>query len=159
MLWACLASWVAFWIIAPFVPRLYLFDFVNAISVTYGLAVLKTYLPGAVLAIRLAWRGVPLNQGHYLVLGVVATWLAMIGRTSYLQLWRSANEPAGGLDHLMMAFVAWLIVSGGALHRISPNVKEGIIPAENKRGLVQATVIGIIFACVLFVIRWRYELT
>jgi len=155
----CLLTIPAFWLVAPFVPRLYLFDLLNALSVCAGLSFLSVYLPGAVYTARMAYKRMSLNQGNILVLGIVCFGIGTILRTMYLQYWRSMDEPVGQLDGLIMAFAAWMILIGSLLHRISPKVEHSILPMPNRRGFANTIAFGIVLAIILFLVRWKFNLT
>src|SRR5215207_7521799 len=122
---ACAISWILFWPVGWFVPRLYLFDLVNALSVSFCVFVLWAYYPGIIAGPK---EPGGFKRQHYLIFGIVATWIAMGSRTIWLWAWRYAGEPEGALDHLTMAFVAWLVVTGGAFHLVAPRVIDGKVP-------------------------------
>jgi hypothetical protein len=92
----CLLSLIGFWPVAIISPRLIMFDFINAIGLSFGLAVLWRYGPAAWQAIRCALRK-QLSRGHLLVLGIETTWIAMVSRTLILWHWRWVGEIAVGL--------------------------------------------------------------
>jgi hypothetical protein len=148
------ASIVLFWIIAPFVPRMHLFDLINALSFVLGLFVLYAYWPGVVEAY--ASRD-ELKRSHYLILGIVATWCAMIARTVWLWTWRFMEEPEGGLDHIGVAFIAYLIVVGGTLHLIAPKVLEGEVPRSSWATLTKGAIIGVTLGLVIIFARLLHE--
>lgn len=145
-----LLSWLLFWPIAWFVPRMALFDIINAMGMVLGLAVLVAYSPGLVETVRYPER---MQKAHYLVLGIIATWIAMLVRSGILWTWRWYGEPPGWLDHWIMAFAAWLIVTGGALHLLAPGVIEGHIPRASFSHLGAALAIGITIGAVLVLLH------
>lgn len=148
----CFVALVLFWPAALLLRREVLFDAINAFGVSLGLAVIVSYLPGLTDAFR---SGRKLEKGHYLVLGILATWIAMVGRTSWLWVWRWMGEPAFGLDHVLMAFVAWLIVIGGILHLLSPRVIDGTVPREGWASLKIAVLAGgILWAVIGYARYW-----
>jgi hypothetical protein len=141
---------IAFWVSAPFLPRIMLFDLVNAVGVTLGIFVFWAYAPGA-------WKAAKTSEGldrvHYLILGIVSTWVAMVTRTVYIWVWRWRGEPDGGLDHIAVAFIAFLIIIGGVLHLIAPRVLDGIVPRTTVRHMVIALVIGILLGIIIWLSR------
>ena len=145
-----LLSWALFWPIAYFVPREYLFDVVNALGISLGGSVLFAYAPGVVDAIR---RPDDLKKAHYLILGIVATWVAMVARTAYLWGWRWLGEPEGGLDATFVAFIGWLVISGGVLHLLAPKVLEGTVPRTGWFGLWVALVVGLVLGASIVLLK------
>jgi hypothetical protein len=125
----CLLSWIAFWPVAILSPRLYLFDFINAIGVTFGCAVLWRYGPASWMAIQRTLQRT-LSRGHLLVLGIETTWIAMVMRTIILWMWRWSGEPAVGLDGLDTAFAAWIIATGGVFHLLASALPDADPPEE-----------------------------
>lgn len=151
----CLWFLILFWPLALVMPRELLFDGINALGVTLGIAVLLSYAGGVVDAIKNSNR---LQQGHYLVLGIFATWVAMIGRTAWLWGWRWMGEPQYGLDHILVAFVAWLIIVGGILHLLSPRVIDGNVPEDGWIHLMGALATGgVLWAVVVALRLWSVE--
>lgn len=121
---ACLLSWLVFIPAVGWSQLLYVLDFINALGFTFGVATLWRYTPGAVWAVRQVFRGKPIGRGSMLVLGIIQTWIAMIGRTCLIWNWRYYGEPEGGLDSIGMAAVAWLMIGGGACHQAASAMKE-----------------------------------
>lgn len=156
VVWLCMLSWVLFWPVALLTPRLYLFDYANAFGLTFGLAVLWRYGPEALLALLDMCRGKMLSRGQMLILGIETTWLAMVGRTMILWIWRWLGEKDGGLDGLNMAFVAWLIITGGAFHLAAsamPDDKKEL-PRVTARLLKWAGVAGVLLGTGIAAGRW-----
>jgi hypothetical protein len=146
----CIAAIALFFPAAYFLPRMLVFDFVNAVGVVIGFYVLWAYFPGAIKAIREP----TLERVHFLVLGIIATWIAMIGRTVYLWTWRYLGEPDGGLDHLSVAFIAFLIVIGGVFHLLAPRVLDGNVPRTSLAHLIWALCLGGCLALMIWLLRW-----
>jgi hypothetical protein len=145
------ASLVLFWPLAWLIPIHALFDFVNALAVVLGLFVLTAYAPGVVRSIRSPPEGI--GKAHYLILGIFVTWVAMVGRTAWLWWWRWQGEPQGGMDHPVVAFLAYLVVVGGALHLLAPRVLDGIVPRSGWGHLALAFMIGLVLGGVIDWIR------
>ena len=146
----CLWFLILFWPLAFVMPRELLFDGINALGVTLGIAVLWSYSAGVADAFR---SSAHLQRGHYLVLGIFATWIAMISRTLWLWGWRWMGEPEFGLDHILVAFVAWLIIIGGILHLLSPRVIDGNVPRDGWYHLMGALATGAILWAIIAAIR------
>jgi CDP-diglyceride synthetase len=146
----CIAAIVLFFPVAYFMPRMLVFDAVNAVGIVIGIYVLWAYFPGAVKAIN----GDKLERVHFLVLGIIATWIAMIARTVYLWTWRYMGEPEGGLDHLSVAFIAFLIVVGGVFHLLAPRVLDGNVPRTSLSHLMWAISLGACLAFGIWLLRW-----
>jgi hypothetical protein len=146
----CIAALILFFPIAHFLPRMLVFDIVNAVGLVIGIYVLWAYSPGAIKAIN----GDKLERVHFLVLGIIATWIAMICRTVYLWTWRYMGEPEGGLDHLSVAFIAFLICVGGVFHLLAPRVLDGNVPRTSLNHLVWALCLGGCLAFGIWLLRW-----
>ena len=114
-----------FWPVAAVLPRQMVFDLVNSIGIVFGFFVLWSYWPGVKAS---AFSDDGLNKANYLILGIGVTWVAMIARTLWLWIWRTLGEPEGGLDHILVGFIAWLVVVGGAFHLLAPRVLDGRVP-------------------------------
>lgn len=146
----CILSWALFWPIAYFVPREYLFDVVDALSISLGGAVILAYIPGVIDALK---RRQEISKAHYLVLGIVASWIAIEFRTGYLWGWRYLEEPLGGMDTLFVAWIAWLVISGGVLHLLAPKVLDGEVPRSGWFALWVALVVGLVLGASIALLR------
>src|SRR5688500_6344879 len=83
-----------------FLPTPYLFDLVNALTVSVGIGVLFAYAPGIAKSFREThWTG-----AHYLVLGIAGTWGATTGRHLWNWAWRFTGKPDAMIDHPLVAF-------------------------------------------------------
>jgi len=160
----CLLSWVIFWPVAIFAPRLYLFDFINAIGVMFGVAVLWRYGPSSCVAIQRTWQRT-LSRGHLLVLGIETTWLAMVMRTVILWRWRWIGEPDNGLDGVDTAFAAWIIVTGGVFHLLASALPDADLPEEppvppiEVRFMALSLIAGIVLGAFIAGSRWYVSWT
>jgi hypothetical protein len=159
----CLLSLIGFWPVAIISPRLIMFDFINAIGLSFGLAVLWRYGPAAWQAIRCALRK-QLSRGHLLVLGIETTWVAMVSRTLILWHWRWVGEIATGLDGLDTAFAAWIIVTGGVFHLLASALPDAQpdddpIPTIEGRVLIWSLLSGILLGAAIAGARWYMSWT
>lgn len=153
---ACLLSWLLFFPAIGWAPLLYVLDIINALGFTLGTVVLLRYMPGATWALWLLFKGHPLGRGEMLVLGIVQTWLAMVGRTLLIWRWRWLLEPVGGLDNVGMAIVAWLIIGGGACHAAASTMKadDVQVPELSAKLLWSALAAGLILGAGIAYGRW-----
>lgn len=153
---AIVLSWLLFVPSIIWTPLLYLLDFINAFGFTLGCAALWRYTPGAYWAMLYALRGHSLGRGSMLVLGIVQTWLAMILRTAAIWQWRWLGEPDGGLDSVMMAVAAYLIIGGGACHVQASTMKEDKVEVPRlSAGLVGGSLIaGLLIGAGIAYWRW-----
>lgn len=154
---ATLLSWLLFFPAVGWLPLLYVLDGINALGLTYGLAVLWRYTPGAIWALRGVLRRRPIGRGSMLVLGIEQTWLAMIGRTLLIWHWRWLKEPDAGLDSIPMAIVAWLIIGGGACHLQASTMKADNVQVPELSAQLQwsAIVAGLVLGAGIAYGRWR----
>ena len=127
MLWAGLAVWASFWVLVPLVATPHLFDLVNALSASIGIGVIVAYSRGIYDALTTKNR----VGGHYLILGIACTWLGASIRTIYNWIWRWLDKPEGMIDHPFVAFMMFVVFTGGALHLTAQNAIEGCIPRKN----------------------------
>jgi hypothetical protein len=108
-------------------PRQFMFDIVNALTVAVGVGVLIAYLPGICRSLQeLRWDGT-----HYLVLGIFVTWSATALRHLWNWIWRFLGKPAEMIDHPIVAFLVWMTFMGGVLHMTARGALDGEIPREN----------------------------
>lgn len=138
---AALLAMALFWPVAIVLPRQMIFDLVNSIGIVFGGFVLWSYWPGVKAS---AFSDDGLNKANYLILGIGITWVAMIARTVWLWVWRTLGEPLGGLDHILVAFIAWLVVVGGAFHLLAPRVLDGRVPRAGWQTLWVAMGAGLV---------------
>lgn len=125
--WTALTVWLLFWPIAWALERDTLFDLVNALSVSVGVGVLCAYMPGFWYALRHQ----PLSGPHYLVLGIGCTWLATSIRHMWNWGWRFLDKPEWMIDHPFVAFLVWVLFTGGCLHLTAKGAIDGDIPKSN----------------------------
>lgn len=153
---ASLGAWLLFVPLIIWTPLLYLLDFINALGFTFGAAVLWRYAPGAFWALCMIARGEPIGRGAMLVLGIVQTWMAMVGRTLVIWRWRWLSEPIGGLDSIPMSTVAWLIIAGGACHLAASAMPDDHVerPKMSARLLWGALMAGLILGAAIACGRW-----
>jgi hypothetical protein len=121
----CLVMWVVFWLIATEARREYMFDVVDSMALAIGLCVIASFIPGVRAAFKDHDR---MNRAQFLVIGIILTWISLLSRMFWVWMWRTAGEPIGGLDASPFAFLAFIGVTGGVLHMISPGVVEGEVP-------------------------------
>lgn len=128
-----LVSLVAFAIASIFLPRPYLFDFVNGMAIAFSTAVVVRYWTGIADFFRSVVRSLPLKPGHLLITGSVLILIAFAGRTVWIEVWRQTYDGGhGSLDHVGFAFLAWLLIpasllalAGPRLWRVTHLRKEG----------------------------------
>ncbi len=131
-----------------YLPPIYLFDLVNALTVAVGIGVLVAYGPGIFKSFQQPrWDG-----SHYLVLGITATWTATAGRHLWNWAWRFMGKPPDMIDHWMVAFMVWLAFMGGVLHLTAKGAIGGEIPRENwiRLGVVVACGLATAFIVMVF---------
>jgi len=110
-----------------FLPTTYLFDLVNALTVSVGIGVLIAYLPGIARSFTMKrWTG-----ANFLVLGIVAAWVAIDGRHLWNWIWRYSGKPDAMIDHPLVAFMVWLTAWAGVLHLAAKGAIDRDIPREN----------------------------
>jgi hypothetical protein len=127
-LWTAIALWSAFWVVEPFVEHHeYLFDVMNALSVSVGIGILIAYSEGIYESL-VTKRPI---GGHWLILGIAVTWVASSVRQIWNWAWRWLDQPLWMINHPFVAFLVWVLVTGGALHLMSKNAIEGQIPRRN----------------------------
>lgn len=118
------AAFVPLW---WFLPTTYLFDLVNALTVSVGAGVLFAYAPGI-------WRSFAMKRwtgGNFLVVGIAAAWASMTMRHLWNWAWRYFGKPDAMIDHPLVAFTVWLAMMGGFLHLAAGGAIDGDIPREN----------------------------
>lgn len=126
-IWIAAALWGGFWLVAWVVPRAWLFDAVNALTISIGAGVLVAYAPG----VRASLARRDLSGGHYLVMGIAVAWAATTARHAYNWLWRYLGQPDDMINHPFVAFLIWMLFTAGLLHLLARDAIEGQIPPRN----------------------------
>jgi hypothetical protein len=136
--------WIGLGAVAGFLPlvllpKAYLFDTVNALTVAVGAGVLVAYAPGICRSLEESrWTGT-----HYLVLGIFLTWIATATRHLWNWVWRYLGKPPDMIEHPFVAFLVWVTFMGGILHLAARGAIDGRIPRENWIRLGIVVAIGI----------------
>lgn len=134
-----------FWPIAFLLPRIHLFDIMNALAVSVGLDVLATY-SGAALR---GFRDKTCTPGHLLVVGIVLAWFAVVTRLVINWAWRLLDQPTALAEHVLLAFAVWLFFLGGALHLTARNAIGNRIPRSNWMILGLSVAFGTLLGIIL----------
>jgi hypothetical protein len=131
-----------------FMPRNYLFDLVNALTVAAGVGVLIAYFPGICKSMREErWDG-----NHYLVMGIFVTWLATAMRHLWNWIWRFIGKPPEMIDHQIVAFLVWMYFLGGIMHLSAKGALDGEIPKATwiRMGITVAAGVALGLLVILF---------
>lgn len=147
--WVAMILWSSFWIIAYFVPVEYLFYLTNSLVMCLAGGILVAYYPG--IKDALVRRDV--SGGHWLILGIAVTWLTTMGRIGWGWMWRVLGYPEWMFNNSFLAFLTWMLATGGMLHLIAQDAIDGQIPRRNwvrlgalaSAGLFLAFVIGLLY--------------
>jgi hypothetical protein len=100
--------------------------------------VLLLYIP----AIKLIFVEVPAPRRDYLIAGIICTWLSGVGFSISNALGKSFGWDTSVFTSPVAGFFSLLLVSGGALHVIAPQLTHGITRRE-------ALMLGALFAIVI----------
>ena len=151
---ACLLILLAFVPAALLLPRLYLFDLINALTTGLGGAIMFAFWPGMRESVHRMRNPGMVEAGHYLVIGLLVFTAMWVFRTDWIAVWRALDEPDRGLDHIVFALAAWLVFPGAVLLLLSPKLLGGAVPRAGWSMLRNA--LGV--AAVLFVglAGWRW---
>lgn len=103
-----------FWVVAPYVPRLYLFDLLNALAIGVWIGVAVAYLPGIKAAFERPFR--ELSSPQLLLLGIGISAVSIVGRTVWNWYWRYLGKPDDVIDHLGVAFFIYTVMIAGLCH-------------------------------------------
>lgn len=119
-----------------------LFILLDAVTVSVGLAVIMSYLRGSLDWI---WDRPKTTAGHLLVLGITASWLAIVSRVLWIWALRLEGKPRSDLyvDHWFLAVTLYIFIIGGALHLLAYKAIDDKVPLSGWITLFVATVIGI----------------
>lgn len=153
----CLLIWVAFVPAAAVLPRLYLFDLINALTTGIGGAVVVAFLPGMRESIRRLRRPGAVEAGHYLVLGLLIFTSMWVFRTDWIAIWRTLDEPERGLDHIVFAFAAWCVFPAAVLLLLSPKLLHGSVPRAGWTMLWNALGLAALLFVALVCWRWVHS--
>jgi len=139
--------WSFFWILAWIIPSAYLFYLTNALTMCLAGGILVAYYPG----IKDALIRRDVGGGHWLILGIAVTWLATLMRIGWAWLWRILEFPDWMTDHPFLAFLTWMIATGGMLHLLAQDAIGGRIPKANwiRLGVLVAVGLFLTFLIVL----------
>lgn len=120
-----------------------LFMLLNAMTVVVGVAVIIAYLPGSMSWV---WDRPKTTAGHLLVIGITVSWLANIGRVSWLWAWRLSGQPddVAFFNHWFLAVTLYILIIGGSLHLLAHRAIDDKVPMSGWVTLLLATMIGLI---------------
>ena len=124
--WIATFLWGGFWPIALAMDENNVFHLVNAVTVSIGIGICFAYFMGAIDSLRLH-RSI-LQSGDYLVLGIVVTWFATAMRYLYNDYWRWMGQPDMLINSRVVAFLVWVLATGGILHLTVKGAIDGRIP-------------------------------
>lgn len=129
LIWACLATALAFWLVAPFVLVDYVFIVVNSMSLAVALSIFVAYLPRTFEALSSPIQS--LTGGDLLVIGVDIAWASSAARNVWSWIYRGLGKPDAMVDSLWSAWFVWILFIAGFLHIIARGAVEGKIPSKN----------------------------
>jgi hypothetical protein len=124
VVWALLASWAAFWVMALLIPRRATLDIVNALTISVGAGIVIAYARDAWHGLMLTWRQI--TPGRLLVVGIALAFAGSIFRNSWSWTWRVMNYPDWMRDHPALSFALFAIVTGGCFHLLANNAMPDI---------------------------------
>ena len=153
----CLVVMAAFVPAALILPRLYLFDLINALTTALGIAILIAFWPGITELVYRMRCPDKIEPGHYLVLGLSIITTIWVFRTDWIAIWRALDEPDRGLDHIVFAAAAWCLFPGAIMLLLSPKLLEGAVPRHGWRSFRTAIVISVVLFIGLAGWRWAHS--
>lgn len=146
--WVVLLLWGGFWPVAAYIPRPFLFDTVNSLSIAACLGVAIAFVPSVY---RFFFRN-DLDGAHYWVMGIVGALSATAARHMLNWVWRWLDKPGALQDHIIVAWLVWVIFTAACVILLSRDMLKGEIPKENWRWLgivigvgVAATLLAVLF--------------
>jgi hypothetical protein len=153
-LWVVVALTAVFFLIAPFYPRSYVFDVVNALSIAACIGVLVMYYPSVSKKLG-TWLWIfrnDLSGVHYFIIAVMGLLLYVTVRHVYNVTWRWLGKPEWMIDHLFVAFMIWWTFMIAVMALLSRDMEEGIIPKENWRWIGIFVTLGIALAGLFIIV-------
>jgi hypothetical protein len=153
-LWIAIAAFALYWIVAPIIPRNYVFDFANAFSVAASIGVLVMYYPSVARA-EGTWLWPfknNLSGSHYFVLGVIGIMSVTAVRHTWNTFWRWNAKPDWMIDSLWVGFFIWITICIAVMHMTARGMESGEIPRENWRyvGLTVALGVAVTLLYILY---------
>jgi hypothetical protein len=153
----CLLVWAAFLPAAALLPRMYLFDLINALTTGIGGAIILAFWPGMRESICKLRRPGTAEAGHYLVLGLLVFTTIWVFRTDWIAIWRALGEPDRGLDHIVFALAAWCVFPAAVLLLLSPKLLRGSVPRAGWAMLWNAFGVSAFLFVGLVCWRWAHS--
>ncbi len=144
-----IAVWLLFIPLSLLVPRIYLFELVNALAVATAFGVVVAYFRG-IMAV-LATPQKEMAGGHYLILGIVVAWFAAGLEYGWRYAWRVAGEPDWMIDHPALAFLIYMSATAAALHLTAKDAIGGVVPKRNWLKLSAAVALALMFALITII--------
>ena len=144
-LWALVGLSALFWGIAPWFPRPYVFDVVNALSIAGAIGVIVMYYP-SVAKTTGSWAWVFYNNltgAHYFIIGLLGFVSYILARHLYNAIWRWLGKPDWMQDSLIVAFMVYGTAVIATMHLLSRDMHEGKIPNDNWRWVGIFTALGV----------------
>lgn len=127
VVWSLVAANVLFFLAVTFVSPESLLEIVISLSIAVGIGVVAAYIPGAFRALI----NDPRRGGQFLILGILAIWFALIGRSVWSYVYRYSGHPEWMVSDPILAYFVWLSVIGGLLHLLARGALDGNIPRSN----------------------------
>lgn len=146
-----LAVAAAFWIVAPWLDRNYVFAITSALAFSIGVGVVLAYLPDMWTAMRSPRK--EMSGGHILVMGIVLAWASSAERGAFSYVYRFLGQPEYMQSMLIQAFAVWCLFWAGVLHLTAKDAVHGYIPRRNwvRVGVAVAVAISIAAMAVILI--------
>jgi hypothetical protein len=116
-----------YWIIAYFTEFENWIVFMNAILLWVAITVLISYVRPVCLAIE---RG-RVDKVDYLILGIVASWVAQIASRMWSTIYRATGQPNWMFESDILGYIIFIYIIGGVLHITAPGTIGGKVPHRN----------------------------
>jgi hypothetical protein len=129
LIWGCLSTCLAFWLVAPFLPVDYVFILVNAMSLAVAIGIVVAYLPRTIEALVGPVRS--LSGGDLLIIGIDIAWASNAAANMWAWAYRGLGKPDMMVDSMWRAWIVWILFLAGFLHLVARGAVHGHIPSGN----------------------------
>jgi hypothetical protein len=129
------------------VPRIELFEVLDAIIFSVWIGVVIGFAPGVWEAVKQPI--ISLQSGDALQIGVLIGGMGIVLAFGVLWWWRLTNHESGIIDHAFNAFSRWIIITAGFMHLAAAGSIDGYVPLKSYLRAGALTGVGVMLGTIV----------